>query len=300
MAGQLVVVTGPTASGKTTWAIQLAQHLETEVISFDSRQLYREMTIGTAQPTAAELAKVPHHGVNSHSIAEPQSAASFTAYLLPIVTDLLNRKGVAVAVGGSGLYLKALLGGFDNIPAKDAPLRAKLEQQWQEEGLSSLLKQLQTLDPVYFEEVDQHNPHRVIRALEVCLVSGQPFSTQRRGEGQSRAFSALQIGLTWPRETLYERINSRVDQMLADGLLKEAQRLHLSRGLTSLETVGYTELFDYLEGRHDWEEAIRLIKRNTRRYAKRQLTWFRKQPIKWFAPDDYAIAEAWIDQQLAT
>ena len=299
MAGQLVVVTGPTASGKTTWAIQLAQHLDTEVISFDSRQLYREMTIGTAKPTAAELAKVPHHGVNSHPITEPQSAASFTAYLLPIVTDLLNRKGVAVAVGGSGLYLKALLGGFDSIPAKDPQLRAKLEQQWQQEGLAPLLQQLQALDPVYFAAVDQHNPHRVIRALEVCLVSGRPFSDQRTGEGQSRDFTALQIGVAWPREALYERINTRVDQMLAHGLLQEAQRLHPQRGLSSLETVGYTELFDYLEGRHDWEEAVRLIKRNTRRYAKRQLTWFRKQPVTWFAPDDYARAEAWIDQQLA-
>lgn len=300
MAGHLIVVTGPTASGKTHWAIQLAQHFQTEVVSFDSRQLYREISIGTAKPTAEELAAVPHHGVNSHSIQEPQSAASFTAYLLPIVEDLLDRKGVAVAVGGSGLYLTALLGGFDAIPAKDATIRQALETTLENQGITALQQRLAELDPTYYQEVDIQNPHRLIRALEVCLVTGQPFSAQRKGEGQKRDFTAIQLGIDWPREDLYSRINQRVDQMLELGLEQEAHSLHPLRGLSSLETVGYTEWFDYFEGKHSREEAIRLIKRNTRRYAKRQMTWFRRiEDLQWYAPHEYEAAQAWVAQQLS-
>lgn len=301
MAGHLIIITGPTASGKTSWAITLAQHLKTEVISFDSRQLYREMRIGTARPTAEEQAVVPHHGIASHSVQDPQSAASFASYLLPIVQQVLHRHQVAVAVGGSGLYLKALLGGFDQIPAKDPVVRSQLEQQWQTQGIATLQQQLASLDPEYFQAVDTQNPHRLIRALEVCLVSGMPYSTQRKGEGEPRDFTPIQVGIDWPRQALYDRINTRVEHMLELGLEEEARTLFPLRGLTSLETVGYTEWFDYFSGHHSREEAIRLIKRNTRRYAKRQLTWFRKiDSLTWFAPDDYTHAEVWIDRQLSS
>lgn len=298
MANNLLVVTGPTASGKTRWAIELAQHFATAVVSFDSRQLYREMSIGTAKPTPAELAAVPHYGINTHPITHPQSAASFTDYLLPKIMRLFADHSVVVAVGGSGLYLNALLGRFDTIPAKDPTVRATLEKQWRTEGLTPLLAQLAQLDPDYYATVDQQNPHRIIRALEVCLVSGMPFSTQRKGIGHSRDFTPHLLGVDWPRKELYERINSRVNQMLADGLVEEAQQLHAKRGLSSLETVGYSELFDYFESKFDLQEAIRLIQRNTRRYAKRQLTWFRKEPaMEWFAPTEMAAATAWAERQ---
>lgn len=299
MANHLLVVTGPTASGKTRWAIELAKHFATAVVSFDSRQLYREIAIGTAKPTPGELAAVPHYGINTHSITQPQSAASFTDYLLPQVMHLFSDHEVVVAVGGSGLYLAALLGRFDAIPAKDPTVRATLEERWRTEGLAGLLAQLDQLDPDYYATVDKQNPHRIIRALEVCLASGMPFSVQRKGLGHSRSFTPHLLGLDWPRAELYDRINNRVDQMLADGLVEEAKRLHPQRGLSSLETVGYSELFDYFEGKFDLPEAIRLIKRNTRRYAKRQLTWFRKEPdLQWFTPTDLAAAIQWAEQQI--
>lgn len=281
-----VVITGPTASGKTGVAIAVARALGTEIVSFDSRQLYKEMRIGTAQPTPDELAAVPHHFIGSHSIHQPLNASAYADAAVPVVENIIAKYGIAVAVGGSGLYLKALAGALDEIPARDMQIREQLQQLWVQEGIVALQQQLKQLDPVYFDEVDKQNPHRLIRALEVCLSSGKPYSQFRQGTGVQRSFTLHYYGIDLPRQNLYSRINERVEKMIDEGLEEEAKALQPFRGLAPLETVGYREWFDYFEGHTSREEAIRRIQRNSRRYAKRQLTWFRKyDTMQWHPPD---------------
>lgn len=285
----LVVIAGPTASGKTATAIQVAKHFNTEILSADSRQFFQEMSIGTAKPTAEELAAVPHHFVNNISIKEDYSAGRFELEVLTKLDELFQQHELVVLTGGSGLYIQAVLEGFDELPKVDPAIRARLIDTFEQDGIEPLQQQLKELDPSYYQTVDLQNQQRVIRALEICIGTGKPFSSYHNSEPKQRNFEVIQIALDWDRDALYERINKRVDLMLAAGLLDEAKALHPQRGLNALETVGYTELFDYFEGKTDLDTAVELIKRNTRRYAKRQLTWLRRDDsVAWFKPDDVA------------
>lgn len=278
----LVTIVGPTAVGKTALAIKLASLFNTEIISADSRQVYKEMEIGTAKPSKLELSQVKHHFINSHSIYEDFSAGKFEEEGLKVLNEIFKTKNIAIMVGGSGLYVDAICKGMDNIP-KDAKIREDLMQQLQNEGLEKLQQQLIKYDPEYYEIVDKENPQRIIRALEVCILTGSRYSTLRTNKEVSRDFNVIKIGLELPRDVLYKRIDLRMDLMIEEGLFEEAENLFQLRHLNALQTVGYTEIFDYLEGKHNKDEAIRLLKRNSRRYAKRQLTWFRRDTeIRWF------------------
>ncbi|WP_242917065.1 tRNA (adenosine(37)-N6)-dimethylallyltransferase MiaA [Pontibacter liquoris] len=288
MPKHLIVVVGPTAVGKTALCVQLARHYHTEIISADSRQFYREMLIGTAKPTPEEQQGIRHHFVDSHSIAQEYSAGMYEQDVLALLQQLFTRHDVVILTGGSGLYVQAVLEGMDDMPDAAPEVRQKLTALLAEQGLAPLLAQLQERDPAYFAQVDQANPQRVMRALEVCLSSGQPYSSFRKKEKQARPFQTIKIGLTRDRAELYQRIDQRMDQMLAQGLLEEAKNLYPSRRHNALQTVGYKELFDFLEGAYGWEEAVRLLKRNSRRYAKRQLTWFNKDAgYTWFHPGQW-------------
>jgi tRNA dimethylallyltransferase len=273
----LVVVAGPTAVGKTALSVQLAQHFQTEIVSADSRQFFREMRIGTAKPTPAEMQSVPHHFIDSHSIAEDYSAGRFEAEALQVLAELFRRHQVVVLTGGSGLYLQALTDGLDELPTANPALRAQLQQELAATGLAPLVAELARLDPVAHARIDRQNHQRVLRAVEVCRATGQPFSSFQTGRtAASRPFRIIKVALTREREVLYTRINQRVEEMLAAGLLAEVESLRPFRHHNALQTVGYQEIFGYLDGLYDWEEAVRLLKRNTRHYAKRQLTWLRR------------------------
>lgn len=290
--GRLVVVQGPTGVGKTAVGIALARHYGIPVVSADSRQVFREMTIGTAVPSPEELAAAPHYFIQHRSIQDPYSAGDYERKGLALLEKLFDTYSQVLLVGGSGLYVDALLNGFDDLPEANATLRAELAAT----PLTELLEELRSLDPEYYQTVDRSNPQRIIRAVEVCRLSGKPYSALRRGEAQTRPFRTLKIGLDMPREHLYDRINRRVDQMMAEGLLQEAERLYPHRHLTALQTVGYRELFAYFDGASSLDEAVELIKRNTRHYAKRQLTWLRRDPnVRWFSPDELPAMIAYID-----
>ena len=278
----LYVVCGPTAVGKTDHAIELAEQLGTEIISADSRQLYREIPIGTAQPTEEQLARVKHHFIACRSIAEDYNAGMFERDALELLEQLFQKHDTIVCCGGTGLYIKALCEGLDALPEADEELREQLTQRLESEGLEPLQQQLQALDPVHYERMDTQNPQRVIRALEVCLSTGKPFSSFHEGAKKQRPFNIRKIGLELPREELYNRINHRVDHMLENGWLQEAQAVYDKRHLNALNTVGYKELFQHLAGELTLQEATEKIKTNTRRFAKRQLTWFKRdEEIKW-------------------
>jgi tRNA dimethylallyltransferase len=284
----LIVLVGPTAVGKTTAAIQLATWLDTEIVSTDSRQFYREMQIGTAKPSASELKAVPHHLVDFISVEEPYDVAQFEADALLALHDIFCRKSAAIATGGSGLYVNTLCEGIDDMPGIDAGIREGLQQKLENEGLQSMAEILRNVDPEFYAQADIQNPRRVLRALEVYQQTGKTFSSfRKKNDGNSRhEFSIIKIGLFRTRDALYERINRRVDLMIEDGLFEEAVRLSPHRHLNALQTVGYQEIFGYLDGAYDQQEAIRLIKRNTRRFAKRQMTWFRRdETIQWFDAD---------------
>jgi tRNA dimethylallyltransferase len=272
----LIVIAGPTASGKTAAAIQLAQHFNTVVVSADSRQFFREMSIGTAKPTAEELAAAPHYFINSHSITESFSVGDFERECLVLLEDLFQKHNVVILAGGSGLYIKAICEGFDELPTADPEIRERLNAELAEKGLPALQERLKLVDPVYYNEVDINNPQRVIRAIEVYESSGQPFSSYRTAKTNKRTFNIIKLGLDMPREVLYNRINQRVDLMVADGLVEEVESLLPYRHLNALNTVGYSEIFDFFDGNTDLPTAISMIKQNTRRFAKRQMTWFRK------------------------
>ena len=272
--------------GKTALAVDLAERLETEIISADSRQFYRELTIGTAKPGSDELARVRHHFIDSHSISEDFSAGAYGRRALEKISSLHQKHEVLVAVGGSTLYLKALWEGFDDMPVIDPSIREKLNGELKVDGLSSLLKELEEKDPAYYHQVDRNNAQRVIRALEVIRGSGKPFSAFRKNEPIALPYINLKIGLDLDREVLFDRIEQRMDIMLEQGLEEEVRTLVAHRHQNALQTVGYKEVFEYLDGAYDRKEMVRLLKRNSRRYAKRQMTWFRRyQDIHWFRPD---------------
>jgi tRNA dimethylallyltransferase len=288
-SGLAVIVCGPTAVGKTDLCVQLAKEFTTDIISADARQFYREMNIGTAKPSEQEQGGVVHHLVDSLSVREEYNAVAFERDALRILAELFRTLPLAIITGGSGLYLKVLTDGLDDIPDVEPELREQLLDWLRREGLAPLLHRLDEADPVYAQSVDRSNPQRVIRALEVCLSTGKPYSSFRKNQKAERPFKVLKIGLAREREELYERINRRVDQMLAQGLVDEVRGLVPYRHYNALQTVGYTEVFAYLDGEYGYDEMVRLLKRNTRRYAKRQLTWFRRDPdIHWFHPDQYA------------
>jgi tRNA dimethylallyltransferase len=284
----LVVIVGPTAVGKTSLSIKLAKHFKTEIISADSRQVYREMEKGTAKPSLEELTEVTHHFINSHSITDNFNAAEFEKEALKLLDQLFLQYHIVIAVGGSGLYVDALCKGMDDIPAIDPSVREELNLLFEKEGIESLRNKLKELDPAYYSIVDLHNPQRLIRALEVCVGTGKRYSEYRKKHESSRPFHIVKIGLEIDREELYKRIDLRMDKMIEEGLFEEAKAFYPQRHLNALQTVGYTEIFNYLNGEYDKEEAIRLLKRNSRRYAKRQLTWFRRdEEVKWFQAGDF-------------
>ena len=292
---RLLVVVGPTGSGKTDLSIRLALHYGAPILSTDSRQVYRGMPIGTAQPSADQLQAVEHHFIASRDLTDNLNCGEYEVQALVRLEELFADHDWVVAVGGSGLYVRALCEGMDDLPQADEPLRRELERRLAEEGLGALAEELRELDPEYCRTADLNNPARVMRALEVCLQTHMPYSRQRTGERRPRSFEIVKIGIDLPRDVLYDRINRRVDRMLADGLEAEARALYPYRELNALKTVGYREFFDYFDGRIGYDEAVELIKRNSRRYAKRQLTWFRRDSeIHWFAPDDDAAIIAYV------
>ena len=281
----LFVIVGPTAIGKTAAAIKIAREFQTEIISADSRQFYRETNIGTAKPSAGELQEVRHHFINSHSITETFTVGDFEKESLKLIEKLFKSHNSIVLTGGSGLYVDAVCRGFDNLPKAAPGVRETLNSEYIERGLEFLQKKLKEADPEYYNETDISNPQRIIRALEVYTTTGIPISQYRKGSHKERPFRIVKIGLNTDRETLYNQINFRVDQMISAGLIDEVRSLTAMRELNALKTVGYSELFDYLDGILSLEEAINKIKQNTRNFAKRQLTWFRKDPkIRWFEP----------------
>lgn len=284
---KLIVIAGPTAVGKTAAAIKLAQQLKTEIISADSRQFYREMSIGTAKPNAEELAQAKHHFIDSHSITENFTVGDFEKQALELLDELFKTHDQVIMVGGSGLFIQAVIQGFDDLPTADPEIREKLNLELAEKGIENLQDKLQEADPDYYNQVDLNNPQRLIRALEVFEATGKPFSSFRKAAINKRPFESIKIALNLPREELYDRINKRVDIMVEQGLIEEVRSLMPYKHLNALNTVGYSELFDYFDGKTDLHTAINLIKRNTRRFAKRQLTWFRKdQEMKWMVADD--------------
>lgn len=284
---RLTVIVGATGSGKTDVSIRLAARLGAPIISTDSRQIYRGLPIGTAQPTAEQLAAAEHHFIATHDLTENFSCGQFEVQALKLLGELFKKHDDVIAVGGSGLYIKALCEGMDDLPEVDAELRRNLNERLKNEGIGSLLADLQRLDPQYYEQVDRDNPSRVLRAVEVCMQTGLPYSSMRTGQRRNRDFEIVKIGIDIERDELYDRINRRVDAMIAEGLEDEARAVHHLKHLNSLQTVGYREFFDYFDGLTDRETAIELIKRNSRRYAKRQMTWFRRDPeIHWLKPNE--------------
>ena len=284
----LIVVVGPTASGKTALAIRLAQQFQTEIISGDARQFFTEMNIGTARPTQYETQLIPHHLVGHISINQPYSAGLFETEAQKLLSHLFQQHNQVILVGGSGMYIKALCEGFDVLPDVPDNIRIELNQTYIQQGLSTLQQMLAELDPVYYKQVDLNNPQRIIRALEICKITKQPYSSFRKGQKVKRDYRIIKIGLDLPREELYLRINNRVEEMMQGGLLQEVEQLLPYKTLNALKTVGYTELFEYLDQRITLPRAVELIKQNTRHYAKRQMTWFKKDPeIRWFNPNDW-------------
>ncbi|NAS13395.1 tRNA (adenosine(37)-N6)-dimethylallyltransferase MiaA [Poritiphilus flavus] len=282
----LISVVGPTAIGKTSLAIALAKQFETEIISADSRQFYKEMRIGTAVPSREELAAVRHHFIQHKSIFENYSVGDFEREAIKLIEARFQEKEFLVMAGGSGLYIDAITKGLDVFPEVDPAIRTNLNEKYRKEGISVLQQQLEKMDPVYYAKVDRENPHRLIRALEVCIGSGKAYSSFLNTAKPPRPFITISVGLNAEREVVYERINRRVDQMMAQGLLEEVRALLPHKGLNALQTVGYQELFNYLEGTISLEEAVSEIKKNTRRFAKRQLTWFRKnKETIWVTPE---------------
>ncbi len=297
----LIVIVGPTGSGKTDLSIAVAEHFSAPIISTDSRQFYRGIPIGTAQPDEEQLRRVEHHFIASHDLTDDFNCGAYEVAALKRLEELFLTHDVVVAVGGSGLYIKALCEGMDDMPEADAEVRQRLAERLEKEGLEALVEELRERDVDFYEIVDKKNPARVLRALEVCITTGQPYSSLRSGEKREREFSIVKIGTDMPREVLYERIDKRVDIMVEQGLEQEARAVYPQRALNSLQTVGYREMFDYFDGTIGRDEAIELIKRNSRRYAKRQLTWFRRdEAIKWFHPSEREQIIEYLEANICT
>lgn len=297
----LIVIAGPTAIGKTALAIELAKHYQAEIISADSRQFYREMEIGTAKPSPEQLNTVPHHFVNNISIhTKNYSAGKYEHEVLQFLETYFKQHDIAVMVGGSGLFINAVCSGFDKFEKEDESQLWVTRRFLNEKTLEWLQAEVERLDPEYYATVDSKNPVRLKRALEIIYTTGKKYSEQRIGKKAERPFNIIKIGLSLPRELLYERINQRVDEMMKAGLLEEVKHLYLHKKLHALDTVGYTELFDFIEDKITLENAIALIKQNTRNYAKRQMTWFKKDDgLKWFQPDQLSDISEYIDTRLA-
>lgn len=299
MRKKLVVLLGPTAVGKTELSLQLAERLGCPIISADSRQLYRDMVVATAAPTREQLARVPHHFIGTLSLTDYYSAAQYEADALALIERLFTRHDTLLLTGGSMMYIDAVCNGIDEIPTISEEVRRAVVTRYEEEGLDVLLEELLRLDPVFYERVDRRNPKRVIHAVEICRMTGQPYSSLRTETKKERPFDIVKIGLTRPRAELYERINSRVDAMMRDGLEAEARKLYPYRHLNALNTVGYKEMFAYFDGTYDLPAAVEKIKRNTRVYARKQMTWFRRDDtIVWFTPDDRLKLFAYVEKRL--
>jgi tRNA dimethylallyltransferase len=282
-----IIISGPTAVGKTALSIQLARHFQTEIISADSRQCFMELNIGVAKPDPSELQSVKHHFIDSHSITENLTAAGFEQYAIQKAAEIFKDHDQLIVTGGTGLYLKAFISGFDAMPAVPAQTRENVQALYRVQGLDGLRESLKKEDPVFSASDDLNNPQRMMRALEFVRSTGTSIRNYQRSAISERPFNIINIGLELPRDILYERINARVDKMMEEGLLEEVKGLMPYKDLNALQTVGYRELFDFLEGKMNLEKAVEKIKQNTRHYAKRQLTWFKADTsIRWFQPDD--------------
>jgi len=299
MPKTLLILLGPTGVGKTELSLEIAKYFNTEIISCDSRQIYKEMSIGTAVPDQQTLETVPHHFIRSHSIHDYYNASKFEVEVLERLRLLFQKQDVVLMTGGSMMYIDALCKGIDDLPEVDGELRRSLMERMETEGIESLRNELRYHDPAYYNEVDLRNPKRILHALEICLMTGKPYSTFRINQPKKRPFNIVKLGLNRDRAVLYNRINQRVDAMFDEGIEKEALSLFPFRHLNSLNTVGYRELFDYFDGKITLEEAREKIKANSRKYARKQLTWFRRDPeIAWFTPDMKNEIIAFADQKL--
>lgn len=298
MEKTLIVITGPTAVGKTALCLDIAKHFDIPIINADSRQIFRELKIGTARPTEEQMQEVKHYFVGILGLEDYYSASLFEQQVLELLDQQFQTHDYALMAGGSMMYIDAVCDGIDDIPTIDDATRDLMKKRLAEEGLEKLCEELKILDPDYYDIVDRQNPRRVVHALEICTMTGKPYTSFRKREKRERPFRIIKIGLNRPREELYERINRRVDQMMAEGLLDEVQSLYPRRSLNALNTVGYKELFDYIDGRWPLEEAVERIKGNTRRYARKQLTWYKKdEQIRWFHPDDKETIINYISQK---
>ena len=296
-AKTLIVITGPTAVGKTDLCLDIARQLDIPIINADSRQLFRELKIGTAAPTEEQMATVKHYFVGTLGISDYYSASMYEQDVLHLLDDLYKQSDYALLSGGSMMYIDAVCNGIDDIPTVDDITRETLKRRLKEEGLEALVEELHRRDPEHWAIVDRQNPRRVIHALEICIMTGQTYTSFRKAEKKQRPFEIIKIGLNREREELYNRINRRVDQMMEDGLLEEAQRMSKYRNVNALNTVGYKELFNYLDNVWTLDEAIERIKGNTRRYARKQLTWFKRdEQMRWFHPDDRQNIMTYISQ----
>ena len=299
MGKTLIVIAGATGSGKTDLSIHIAQHYQAPIISTDSRQFYRGIPIGTAQPDAEQLKAVEHHFIASRELQDDFNCGAYEQEALARLEELFREHDTVVAVGGSGLYIKALCEGMDDLPEVESSLRTSLAEELKTVGVEAMAERLRELDPAFYEVVDRKNPARVLRALEVCISTGKPYSAQRTGKRRERPFGIVKIATDMDRAVLYERIDRRVEIMMEQGLEQEARDVYHLRELNSLQTVGYREMFDYFDGTITREEAIELIKRNSRRYAKRQLTWFRRDTeFAWFHPAEKEKIIEYIDAKI--
>ena len=297
MKKKLIVITGPTAVGKTELCLSIAQEMGIPIINADSRQLFRELKIGTASPTPEQLQIVKHYFVGTLSIDDYYSASIYEQEVMILLDKLFQENDYALLSGGSMMYIDAVCNGIDDIPTIDDNTRIEMKRRLEEEGLEALVEELKRLDPEHYKIVDRQNPRRVIHALEICHMTGKTYTSFRKAEKKQRPFNIIKIGLNRKREELYQRINLRVDKMMNEGLEEEARRMYKYKGVNALNTVGYKELFDYFEGRWPLEEAVERIKGNTRRYARKQLTWFKRdEQMKWFHPNEQESITKYIDQ----
>ncbi len=285
MNKNLIIIVGPTGIGKTNVSIQVANHFKTDIISADSRQIFKELKIGTASPSSEELSAAKHYNIATHSIYEYYSAWEFEQDVLKWTDEIFKEKDYAVLTGGSMMYIDAVTKGIDEIPTINEELRQNLQEKYNNEGIETIRRQLKQLDPEFYNIVDLKNHKRVIHAVEICLMTGKPYSSLRTNTSKHRPFHMIKIGLKLNRDEIYERINKRVDVMIESGLIEEAKKYYKDKHLNSLNTVGYKELYAYFDGEYSLDKAIKLIKRNSRRYAKKQLSWFnRDKEINWFSP----------------
>ncbi|MCD8317804.1 MAG: tRNA (adenosine(37)-N6)-dimethylallyltransferase MiaA [Paraprevotella sp.] len=299
MRPKLIVLIGPTGVGKTELSLSLAEFLHTPIVNADSRQIYRDLLIGTAAPTPAQCQRVEHHFVGILGLTDYYSAAQYETDVLAFLDKLYTQQPYALMTGGSMMYIDAVCKGIDDIPTVDEETRRMMLERYEEVGLDHLCKELKLLDPAYYATVDLKNPKRVIHALEICYMTGKPYSFFRTSQIKSRPFDILKIGLQREREELYARINQRVEDMIEQGLIEEARRVYPYRHTNALNTVGYKEIFNYIDGIGDLETAIEKIKQNTRIYSRKQMTWFRKDnSIRWFHPDETDEIKKWIEKEL--